>query len=99
LVEHCVAWGADGVVCSALELESIRRNFPSLYTVVPGIRPDGYVNSVGNRDDQSRVATPALAHALGADAIVMGRPIIEAADPRAVAESVLRDLTLKSISA
>ncbi len=87
LVESAPAWGADGVVCSALELPAIRKLFPSLYTVVPGIRPEG-----SPADDQARVMTPAQAHAAGASAVVVGRPITQAPDPRAAAEAILRDL-------
>jgi orotidine-5'-phosphate decarboxylase len=94
LVEHSVAWGADGVVCSAWELESLRASYPTLYTVVPGIRPEG-----ADADDQARVMTPAQAHAAGASAIVMGRPITESQDPRRTGERVLKDLSTLEISA
>jgi orotidine-5'-phosphate decarboxylase len=94
LVEHCVAWGCDGVVCSAMELEAIRRLYPNIYTVVPGIRLEGH-----SSHDQARVATPALARQMGADAIVMGRPIVEAQNPRDLVESILRDLTPSAASA
>src|SRR4051812_30858061 len=57
LVTEGVSWGVDGVVCSALELPEIRKAFPSLYTVVPGIRPEG-----SEAGDQARVVTPAQAH-------------------------------------
>jgi orotidine-5'-phosphate decarboxylase len=89
LVEHAPSWGIDGVVCSALELPAIREAFPALYTVVPGIRPEG---SAAN--DQARVMTPLQAHQAGASAVVIGRPITEAADPRRVVETVLKDLAL-----
>ncbi len=88
LVEHASSWGADGIVCSALELPLVRERFPGLYTVVPGIRPAG--SEVG---DQARVMTPAQAHEAGAHAIVVGRPITESDNPRAVVESILRDLS------
>ena len=94
LVEHAVAWGADGVVCSALELPSIREQFPTLYTVVPGIRPEG---SAAN--DQARIMTPAQARAEGASAVVVGRPITESKDPRAAVQNILKDLSVQSISA
>ncbi len=94
LVEHAVAWGADGVVCSAHELTSLRQRFPSLYTVVPGIRPEG--SAAG---DQARIMTPAQAHDAGANAVVIGRPITESADPRATVERILKDLAVLSISA
>jgi orotidine-5'-phosphate decarboxylase len=94
LVEHAPTWGADGLVCSAIELQKIRSQFPSLYTVVPGIRPEGFAHN-----DQFRVATPSMARELGAHAIVMGRPIIESPQPRDVAEAVLKDLGPTAVSA
>jgi orotidine-5'-phosphate decarboxylase len=87
LIEHAPAWGVDGIVCSALELSDIRRQYPTLYTVVPGIRPRG-----SEIDDQGRVLTPAEAHSAGASAIVVGRPITKAADPKGVVELILADL-------
>lgn len=87
LVSHAAGWGADGVVCSALELPLVKKQAPGVYTVVPGIRPAG-----ANRGDQARVMTPAEAKGSGADAIVMGRPITESSDPRGVVEDVLREL-------
>jgi orotidine-5'-phosphate decarboxylase len=87
LVEHAVTWGVDGLVCSAMELESIRAQFPSLYTVVPGIRPAG---SAAN--DQARIMTPKQARLAGASAIVVGRPITGAEKPREMAESILKEL-------
>ncbi|MGK5089143.1 orotidine-5'-phosphate decarboxylase [Bdellovibrionota bacterium FG-2] len=86
LVEHSVAWGVDGVVCSAIELKPIREQFPGLYTVVPGIRPQGF-----SAQDQARVITPNEAHLAGASAIVVGRPICESEDPRKVTELILRE--------
>jgi orotidine-5'-phosphate decarboxylase len=98
IVSHATAWGADGVVCSAFELGHVRGAAPSLYTVVPGIRPAG-----ASANDQARVMTPQQARAAGASAIVMGRPITEAhkegLDPRQVVESVLKDLSVASLSA
>ena len=86
--------GGDGVVCSAFELPSIRALYPTLYTVVPGIRLEGAAS-----DDQARVMTPAQAHAAGANAIVMGRPIIESKNPRKTVEAILKDLSRLEISA
>jgi orotidine-5'-phosphate decarboxylase len=87
IVSHAAAWGADGVVCSAFELPEIRRLYPGLYTVVPGIRPEGFASG-----DQARVMTPAQARAAGAHAIVVGRPITASADPRQAVESIIKDL-------
>jgi orotidine-5'-phosphate decarboxylase len=94
LVSHAAGWGCDGVVCSALELPMVRGQSPGLYTVVPGIRLAG-----APVDDQARVMTPAQAHAAGAHAIVMGRPITEAQSPRQVVETVLKDLSSQAVSA
>jgi orotidine-5'-phosphate decarboxylase len=94
LLEHAPSWGADGVVCSAMELKRIRSSNPGLYTVVPGIRPDG---SAAN--DQARTMTPVQAHLAGASAIVVGRPITESSNPREVVENILKDLSSKAVSA
>jgi len=56
--------------------------------VTPGIRPAG-----SSRGDQARTATPAAAVAAGADYIVVGRPILEAADPASAADAIVRELT------
>jgi orotidine-5'-phosphate decarboxylase len=90
LVEAGAPWGLDGVVCSAFELEAVRKVSPSLYTVVPGIRPSERMLIHG--DDQSRVMSPSSAARAGASAIVMGRPISQASDPRRVVEGVLTEL-------
>jgi len=94
LIAHAPAWGADGIVCSAWELESIREQFPNLYTVVPGIRLDG-----SDAQDQARVMTPSQAHEAGASAVVMGRPITGANEPRLVVERVLKELAVTELSA
>jgi len=77
--------GCDGVVASGLEIRAMRREVDRrLLVVTPGIRP------VDNRpeDDQKRVVTVEQAFADGADYIVVGRPIRDAADPRAAAEAI-----------
>lgn len=74
--------GCDGVVSSGLEVERLRLEAPrELICVTPGIRP------VANKPDgdQKRVMTPASAIRAGADYLVVGRPIRDAADPRATA--------------
>ena len=80
--------GLDGLICSPKEIDGLKRRFGDALTlVVPGIRPRG--SAVG---DQKRVMTPAEAIAAGADHLVIGRPITEAADPRAAALSIQADL-------
>lgn len=77
--------GCDGVVSSGLEVERLRREAPhELICVTPGIRPlDNRVEA-----DQKRIMTPAQAIRAGADYIVVGRPIRDAADPRAAALAI-----------
>jgi orotidine-5'-phosphate decarboxylase len=76
--------GLDGVVCSAVEAPALRHALGARMTLVtPGIRPDG-----GSADDQARIATPEAAIAAGADYLVIGRPITQAADPRAALERI-----------
>ena len=81
------AWGLTGLVCSSHELAAARKVAPSLYTVVPGIRPAGSPSQ-----DQARVLTPAQARSAGAHAIVLGRPITQAANPLEVIQSILKEL-------
>ena len=79
--------GLDGVISSPQEIQALRRKFKNrLKIVTPGIRPAG---SAAN--DQKRVMTPAEAFRLGADAIVVGRPILQAKDPLQVVEGILKD--------
>lgn len=80
--------GADGLVCSPREVSLIRDALgegPLL--VVPGIRPAG-----SPADDQARIATPEDAVVAGADWIVVGRPITEAADPASAARAITASL-------
>jgi orotidine-5'-phosphate decarboxylase len=81
--------GADGVVASPQEVALVREACGRDFMIVtPGIRPAGSA-----RGDQARTATPASAVAAGADYIVVGRPILEAADPAAAADAIVRELT------
>jgi orotidine-5'-phosphate decarboxylase len=80
--------GVDGLVCSpeeAARLHKIVGHQMSLVT--PGVRPAGAATG-----DQKRVMTPGRAIAAGADYLVVGRPITEAADPRAAAESIQTEI-------
>jgi orotidine-5'-phosphate decarboxylase len=77
--------GCDGVIASGLELDAMRSAVDDkLLVITPGIRP------VENRpdDDQKRVVTVEDAFLKGADHIVVGRPIKNAADPRVAAEAI-----------
>lgn len=78
------AAGCAGVVCSPLELASLReRHGSDLLLVSPGIR---FADAPG--DDQRRVATPSSALRAGADLLVIGRPLTQAADPEAALDTL-----------
>ena len=80
--------GVDGLVCSPEEVANLRRIVGAGMTLVtPGIRPAG-----SGAGDQKRVATPAAAITAGADYLVVGRPIIAAADPKAAAEAIVDEI-------
>ena len=80
--------GADGVIASPHEAAMARRiGGPDFLVVTPGVRPDW-----ASLDDQARAATPAEALRNGASLIVCGRPITAAAEPRAAAERIAREM-------
>ncbi|MEJ6479199.1 MAG: orotidine-5'-phosphate decarboxylase [Paracoccaceae bacterium] len=81
--------GADGVIASPQEAALIRAlpEATGKLIVTPGVRPAG-----ADLGDQKRVTTPALAIANGADHVVVGRPIWQAADPRAAAQAIAAEL-------
>lgn len=79
--------GADGLICSPLEIASLRQTLgASPKLVVPGIRPTAV------EDDQKRTLTPVEAVKAGATRLVVGRPITAKADPAAAAASILDSL-------
>jgi orotidine-5'-phosphate decarboxylase len=78
------ALGVDGIVCSPEEVAALRVIVGNqMCLVTPGIRPAGSASG-----DQKRIMTPSRAIAAGADYLVVGRPVMEAADPKAAAESI-----------
>jgi orotidine-5'-phosphate decarboxylase len=79
--------GLGGVVCAAPDLPVVTAAAPGLLTVVPGTRPPG-----ASADDQARVTTPSEARALGADLLVIGRPVTHAPDPEAAASALVAHL-------
>jgi len=84
--------GCDGVVSSGLEVSALRESVDhALITVCPGIRPV-FNDEAPAEDDQQRIATPASAISNGADYLVVGRPIRDAADPRAAAEAIQQQI-------
>ena len=92
LARLTAASGLDGVVCSAVEAPSLRAALGDRFKLVtPGIRPEG-----GSRDDQARIITPQAAVANGADYLVIGRPITQAADPLAALAAINASLGVRT---
>ena len=86
--KQAVAAGCDGVITSGLEARALREALGSGPLIVtPGIRP-----SDGPKNDQQRVVTPTLAFRSGADYIVVGRPIRDAADPYEAAAAIQTEI-------
>jgi orotidine-5'-phosphate decarboxylase len=79
--------GVDGLVCSAAEAVPMRKQVPDMLLVTPGIRPAGTGSG-----DQKRIMTPAQAIIAGVDYLVVGRPILEAVDPKAAAEAIATEI-------
>lgn len=79
--------GLDGIVSSVWEVGHVKTKVSSdLLCLCPGIRVDGHTS-----DDQERIATPDMARKAGADFIVVGRPIIQAADPLSAYQKFLQE--------
>jgi len=86
--EQAKAIGIDGLVCSAEEAANLRTIAGTQMSLVtPGIRPAG--SAAG---DQKRIMTPSRAIAAGADYLVVGRPVMEAADPKAAADAIVSEI-------
>jgi orotidine-5'-phosphate decarboxylase len=82
------ALGVDGIVCSPEEAAALRKLVgEGMSLVTPGIRPAG-----SSSGDQKRIMTPSRAIGAGADYLVVGRPIVEAADPKAAAQSIQAEI-------
>lgn len=80
--------GLDGLVCSAEEAARLREIAgPGMALVTPGIRPAG-----SRAGDQKRVMTPSRAINAGADYLVVGRPVLATADPKAAAEQIVAEI-------
>jgi orotidine-5'-phosphate decarboxylase len=80
--------GCAGVVCSPQELATLRAELPRPFRLVtPGIRPAG-----AEAGDQKRIATPRAALDAGADLLVVGRPLTQAADPAAALDALAGEI-------
>jgi orotidine-5'-phosphate decarboxylase len=81
--------GCGGLICAPTDLTVLRQHLqPGMLYVTPGVRPAG-----ADQNDQSRVATPEGAIKEGADYLVVGRPIRDAADPVEAAKAILAEAT------
>lgn len=89
-VAACASLGCDGVVAGPRDVADIRRvpGAERLLVVTPGVRLPGTA-----LDDHKRAGSPAEAIAAGADYLVVGRPIVRAADPAAMAARIVADMT------
>ena len=88
-VRQALEIGCDGVISSPHEAAIARKiGGPDFLVVTPGVRPSG-----ASLDDQARAASPAAALKAGASHLVVGRPIIEATDPRAAAQAITAEMS------
>jgi len=84
----------DGIVCSPLELKTVRKVVGSkMLIVVPGIRLEQIQNN--KRDDQKRILTPKEAIKLGADYLVVGRPIVQSSNPLKTIKEINKSINEK----
>lgn len=88
LAASVIQSGLRGIVCSPEEVKSLREHYPRSYIVTPGIRLEGPAQS----DDQKRVMNPHQAMQSGSSALVIGRPLLSAKDPKNVIEQILKSL-------
>ncbi|OFZ12495.1 MAG: orotidine 5'-phosphate decarboxylase [Bdellovibrionales bacterium RBG_16_40_8] len=83
LAQETIVAGLSGIVCSPDEVSTLRSKFPEAFLVTPGIRLPG-----DHKGDQLRVMGPSEAIQAGASALVIGRPIVAAADPVLAAKKI-----------
>lgn len=79
--------GCDGLIASGASIGRLRKLHPGTIIVSPGIRPSG-----ASSDDHKRLATPAEAIRMGADYLVVGRPIRDASDRRGAAKKIIEEI-------
>ena len=88
LADNAIEAGINTLVCSPREITPLRKRFGGdVLLVTPGIRPEG-----AKTNDQKRTMTPEEAHRLGADILVIGRPILHAGNPEAAARMISESL-------
>ncbi len=93
LAQLAMESGIPGLVASPLELPALRTRCQNrLKLVIPGIRPGGTATQ-----DQSRTSSPGDAIRAGADYLVVGRPVLQAADPATAADQIVEEISLALI--
>ena len=86
--DQALSVGAHGLIASPLEVVALRNRFGAApLLITPGVRPNGT-----DQGDQARVMTPAEAIKAGADALVIGRPIVKAVAPKDMARRILDEI-------
>ncbi len=93
LAQEAQACGLKAFVCSPHEASALRRAISDAFIITPGVRPSG-----SDKGDQVRVETPQAAALHGASGMVVGRPIIEAPEPRSAALQILREFTGEAVT-
>jgi orotidine-5'-phosphate decarboxylase len=84
LAAEVIASGLSGLVCAPTEVETLREKYANAFLLTPGVR----LASASAKDDQKRIMTPDKALRAGSSALVVGRPIVEAKDPKAAAKEI-----------
>lgn len=93
LAETAHQSGLSGLVSSAYEARELRKKYKDVFIVTPGIRLPKDISSQNfKNEDQSRIASPAFALSQGANALVMGRPILQAENPVKILQSISKSL-------
>lgn len=94
LAEDVHEAGLSGLVCAPTEVEFLRAKYSKMFLLTPGIRPHFETkNSESRKDDQARVMGPREALHAGSSALVIGRPIIEAKNPREAARAICESIS------
>jgi orotidine-5'-phosphate decarboxylase len=90
LAREVLESGLNGLVCAPTEVQSLRNEFSNAYIVTPGIRASQ--DKQTKSDDQKRTMSASEALGFGADALVIGRPIVAAKDPREAVLQILNSI-------
>lgn len=89
LAASAIEAGLESLVCSPLEISKLKKLFPQVFLIVPGIRTEG-----SDAGDQKRIATPRGAIDSGASALVIGRSILESSKPIETVQAILKSIPI-----